>query len=306
MIDQRIVENPHWNWMIVLYFFLGGLAGGLAFIGALAALFGGARMQPVVRWAALLSFPLTASCGILLILDLKRPERFWHMLIQSETLRPMFKYWSPISYGSWMLLIFSLLTGISFVAALVGMDRRGRLRRLEWLPRLLGGGPLGVLLQVLLLIFGYLFASYTGSLATATNLPIWSDTPLLGALFFVSGVSTALATLMLLLLRGRASHELLLRLEDADRWAILLELALLVIFAVLLGNLLLPLLATRYGLVLVIGTLLLGLLIPLALQLVPGVRRGTALLSAVLVLIGGFALRYALIYVGQEIVIAGR
>lgn len=306
MIDQRIVENPHWNWMIVLYFFLGGLAGGLAFIGALAALFGGERMKPVVRWAALLPFPLTVICGILLILDLKRPERFWHMLIQSETLRPMFKYWSPISYGSWILLVFSLLAGISFVAALVGMDRRGRLRSLEWLPRLLGGGPLGVLLQVLLLIFGYLFASYTGSLATATNLPIWSDTPLLGALFFVSGVSTALATLMLLLLRGRASHDMLLRLEEADRWAILLELALLALFAVLLGNLLLPLLASRYGLVLLIVTLVLGLLIPLALQLLPGVRRGTALLSAVLVLIGGFALRYALVYVGQELVIAGR
>ena len=40
------------------------------------------------------------------MVDLGRPERFWHMMIQSETFRPMFKWWSPMSAGSWGLSAF--------------------------------------------------------------------------------------------------------------------------------------------------------------------------------------------------------
>jgi protein NrfD len=304
---DRIVESPHWNWLIVLYFFLGGLAGGIAFIGALAALAGGQRMQSVVRWAALIPFPLLSICGILLIVDLGRPERFWHMLIQSETWLPMFKYWSPISYGSWLLLLFSGLALINFIAALVGDRESGWLRRLSWLPRLLDGGLLGGLFQILLLIVGYLFASYTGALVTASNQPIWSDTPLLGAVFFISGVSTALATLILLLSRDRAEHETIARLEVADNWAMALELLLLIIFLVFLGNLAAPLLRTQYGIGLLVGTIGLGILVPLLLH-----WRGRAfghmsgVIAALLALVGGYVLRWAVVYVGQEIVVAGR
>jgi formate-dependent nitrite reductase membrane component NrfD len=304
---DHIVESPHWNWMIVVYFFLGGLAGGLAFIGALAALFGGERMKPVVRWAALLPFPLLAICGVLLIADLQRPERFWHMMIQNKTWWPMFKYWSPISYGSWILLVFSGLAFINFVAALVGNRETGWLGRLRWLPRLFQGGLIGGLFQMLLLIFGYLFASYTGALVTATNQPIWSDTRLLGAVFFISGVSTALATLILLLSRGKTDHEVVERLETADNWAMLLELGTIALFLIFLGGLVVPFVTHRYGLTLLIGTVGLGILVPLVLHWRPElIGRATPLVAALLALVGGYALRYAIVYAGQEIVVAGR
>ena len=166
---DRMVAAPEWHWLIVFYFFIGGIAGGIAFIGALAALAGDERMKPVVYWAAFIPFPLALICGVLLILDLTRPERFWHMLLQSETFWPMFKYWSPISYGSWLLLGFSGLAFIHLVAALVGDHQSSFLGRLSWLSRLLGGGLLGRLFQALLLIFGYLFASYTGTLVRASR-----------------------------------------------------------------------------------------------------------------------------------------
>jgi formate-dependent nitrite reductase membrane component NrfD len=304
---DRFVESPHWNWMIVVYFFLGGIAGGVAFIGALAALAGGARMRPVMRWAGLIPFPLLGICGILLILDLGRPERFWHMLIQSETFWPMFKYWSPMSYGSWILMIFSGLAFVSFVAALVGNRETGFLARLRWLPRLLEGGILGRLFQVLLLMFGYLFASYTGALVTATNQPIWSDTPLLGAVFFISGVSTALATLILLLHREQGEHETVAQLETADNWAMVLELVLLIVFLVFLGSLAARLLTTKYGIGLLIGTIGLGILLPLLLHWRPSLfGRRSPLVAAVLALVGGYVLRWAVVYAGQEIGVAGR
>lgn len=305
----RIVESPHWNWMIVLYFFFGGLAGGLAFVGGLAALFGGDRMRPVVRWSALLVLPLILVCLVLLVADLGRPERFWHMLIQSNTFLPMFKYWSPISYGSWILFVFSILAGINFVAALIGNGRTGVPGLLNWLPRLIDGGFIGGLFQFLLLLFGYLLASYTGSLATASNVPIWSDTPMLGAVFFASGVSTALATLILLLYRtgDRVDHDTIAKLESADNWAMLIELGTIALFLALLGTLFWPFITHFYGIVLLVGTVGLGILIPLLLHSRPRLLGGRApLLAATLALIGGYALRYAIVYVGQEIVIAGR
>ena len=57
-MEPRIVSDPHWGWYIIFYFFFGGIAAGAACIGALAALFGGQRMRPVVRLAALIPYPL--------------------------------------------------------------------------------------------------------------------------------------------------------------------------------------------------------------------------------------------------------
>ena len=44
------------------------------------------------------------------------------MLIQSERGVPMFKYWSPMSIGSWAVMIFGLFAFLSFLAALAEVD----------------------------------------------------------------------------------------------------------------------------------------------------------------------------------------
>ena len=74
---------------------------------------------------------------------------------------------------------------------------------------------------------------------------------------------------MILLARARpavsaASFE---HLRHADLWALLLELVVFVIFLISLGGLLLPVMHTAHGKLLVIGTLVLGLLLPLVLLL---------------------------------------
>ena len=102
MPSTFFTESPHWRWLIVAYFFFGGLAGGSYFIATMLELFG--RDRRLARLGYLAAFPLACLCGLLLTLDLGRPERFWHMLIQSETLRPMIKPWSPMSLGAWALL----------------------------------------------------------------------------------------------------------------------------------------------------------------------------------------------------------
>ena len=137
---------PHWRWLIVFYFFLGGIAGGAYLIAALLDLFGRPGDRPLARLGYLVAFPLTVICGILLVLDLTRPLRFWHMLLASETLTPMLKWWSPMSVGAWALLAFGAFTLLSFLAVLAD---DGRLR---WrsLPRLRPPGILGTIVVVLL------------------------------------------------------------------------------------------------------------------------------------------------------------
>src|ERR1051326_6986742 len=124
----RITVAPEWEWLLVWYFFLGGLAAGLYFMAALIELVGSERDKAMAKVAYYYAFPLAVVCGVLLIMDLGRPERFWHMLIQSETRRPMFKYWSPMSVGAGALLFFGGLALLSFMGVLAE-DRRLRLGR---------------------------------------------------------------------------------------------------------------------------------------------------------------------------------
>lgn len=301
MEPGRIVASPEWGWWVVWYFFFGGIAAGAYFIGALIDLFGAERDRPIARLAYYIAAPLVALCGILLIVDLGRPERFWHMLIQSNTGLPMFKYWSPMSIGAWALMLFGLFSGASFAGALAEDGRLG-LGRFAGLARRLHYGPIGTLFELAGAGVGFFIASYTGALLTATNQPIWSDSTLIGALFLASAASTGIATMLLILrFRRAAPPDSLESLERTDRWAMLLELVLLVAFVVSLGGLAPLLLGSGYGILLLVGTLLVGVLIPLLLNWRPSLLgANSSAVAAVLALIGGLILRYAIVMSGQH------
>lgn len=302
----RIVAHPEWGWWVVVYFFLGGIAAGAYFIGALIDLFGHERDRGISRVAYYLAFPLVAICGILLIVDLARPERFWHMIIQNQTFWPMFKYWSPMSIGAWALLLFGGFSFASFVGELAVNNRFG-LGRFSGLAERLHRGPLGILFELGGAAVGFFIAAYTGALLTATNQPIWSDSNWIAALFLSSAASTGIATLLLILsFRREAPRDSIANLERTDRWAMLLELVALLAFLASLGALLPALLASSYGILLLLGTLLAGILIPLVLSWRPLFGARTTVVAAALVLVGGFILRYAVVMSGQELAIAGR
>lgn len=306
MIEERIVAAPHWEWWITLYFFLGGIASGAYFIGTMIDLFGRERDRPIAKAAYMIAFPLVVLCGIFLIVDLGRPERFWHMLIQNNTFRPMFKYWSPMSVGSWGLSAFGAFSFASFVGALAEDNHFG-LGRFGKLASYLHRGPVGVVFQVLGTLSGFFLAAYTGALLTATNQPVWSDSSWIAALFLASAASTGIAALYLVLaLWGHSSHRDLVNLERTDLWAMGLEGALLVIFFISLGSLAVPLLASPYGLLMVFGTGLLGIILPVILIARPTLLgRNSHIAAAVLVLIGGFILRYAMVFAGERLAVAG-
>jgi len=295
-MPQHFVAPPQWEWYIVWYFFLGGLAGGAYLIGTLLRLLGDPRDEGAARLAFLVAFPAMAICPLLLTLDLGHPLRFWHMMVNSRTWALNFKYWSPMSVGAWALLGFGLFATLSFIEALV---RDGRLGH----PIARGiaavmGGALGRLFMVVGALLGLFVAGYTGVLLSVSNQPIWSDTWALGGLFLASGLSVSAATLAILARTRADAFATEGKLTRADRIFIVLELVLLVAFFATLGALAGRLFAPRWivlWLLVAVGTL-----VPLAMSRTPGAgRRGSPVLAGWLVLLGGLALRIVVVFGAQ-------
>jgi formate-dependent nitrite reductase membrane component NrfD len=303
------VADPQWGWWIILYFYLGGLAAGCYFLATLLELVGHVDDEPLARLGYRVAFPLVCLCAVFLTVDLDRPERFWHMVLQSEAVNHalaagwpmggwgemshafMLKVWSPMSAGALALGLFGLCSFVSFLGTFSPKGRLGRV---------LASGLVGRAFKVVGCLLGFFVASYTGALLTASNQPLWSGSDWIAPLFLTSAASTAIALLLLL---GRdipeATRE---RLERADLWALGLELSVFLIFLASLGSVLPLALATLDGLLLVVGTLGMGLLLPLCLRLElksPGDGRvPSAALSA---LAGGFILRYGIVRVGPAL-----
>lgn len=291
MPSTLFTEAPDWRWLIVFYFFLGGIAGGAYFLAALVDFFGRPTDRPLARLGYLIAFPLVIVCGVLLIVDLSRPERFWHMLIQVNTLRPMVKSYSPMSLGSWAVLLFGAFSFLSFLGALAERDGS----RWPALRVFRGPGILGVIITVLGGIFGLFLAGYTGILLSVTNRPIWADTTLLGLTFLISGASTAAALLILLGWRRRATLTGLRALERFDGWMLLFELVALIALVLSLGEIARIWLGLWGGLLLV-GVVGLGIVVPLLVLWRPrAFGSASGPVAAVLVLIGGFLLRVVVI-----------
>ena len=302
--DVGVPLPPRWGWYVVLYFFIGGLIAGCYAIACALDAMGDPRDRDAIRLGYSIAFPGVLVCAVLLILDLGRPERFWHMVIKSHHFpEPILKYWSPISLGSWVLSIFGLFAFISFLGVLI------QERRLRWPPLVRVAdtirrlpGPVRTLWLILGGFFGFFLAGYTGVLMVGTVEPVWHNAIPLGGLFLASGLSTSYALLILLLARRRRGHtdSTVVKLAAADRWALVLEAALLLLVLVPLGALARPIVTGGYGAVFWLGVVLAGLIIPMALDLR---RRGNVerqhRLRAALVLGGGLVLRFVIVMAPQ-------
>ena len=297
--DTFFTTPPDWTWWIIPYFFIGGIAGGAMALGGFLHLVGRDADRPVIRLAYYVAFIGAVLSGLLLVIDLGRPLRFWHMLLQSETLRPMFKWWSPMSFGAWALLLFGL---VAFLLMLGALSESGRARSAMLRP--LSRGIIAKLLAVSGILLGFFLAGYTGVLVSVTNRPVWADSNWLGMLFLFSGASTGAALLILLGGRDIAANtrERLSRFDDV---ALVLELIVLVIFLVSLGA------AARvflgwWGVLLLFGVVIAGILLPLA------ISRGRVsrfahphAAAAGFVLLGGLLLRMVVLLSSESVHLAG-
>jgi formate-dependent nitrite reductase membrane component NrfD len=218
---EHFAAPPDWGWWIAGYFFLAGLAGGSYTLATILRIWGGASDGPVVRIGYLVALPLVVVCGAFLTIDLGQPMRFWHMMINVTPGAPLlnFKYWSPISVGTWALLAFGIFSFVSFLEALARPPSGGLGR--AW-------AAVGSLVALFL-------ASYTGVVLSVSNEPVWSDSWAIGALFVASALSGSAALLLWLARYRAAAPSTARRLLRADRSFAILELLAIVLFFITLA-----------------------------------------------------------------------
>lgn len=296
--DTFFTEAPHFRWFIILYFFIGGISGGALLLAGLVRLFGRPEDRAFVRLASYLSLVGAVLSGIILTVDLGVPLRFWHMLIQNNTGRPMFKWWSPMSVGVWGLLFFG------FFAFLASLGMLAESERPRWRAfRFLADPPVVIFGAIGGIIGGLFLAGYTGVLLAITNRPVWADSSWLGLVFLLSAISTSIAALLLLGRWGRmgapATVAWLLRF---DRITLILELLAIIVFVISLGGAARALL-NGWGVLLVLGVIGAGIIAPLVLQ--RGRPLHDVVLSASLVLLGGFLLRVVVLLSSESIRVLG-
>src|SRR5947209_377809 len=297
--DYPVLKRPFWGWEIIWYFFFGGLAAGTYIVASIASLFGSQDDRVVARTGYYLSLLALLPCPPLLVKDLGHPERFLNML-------RIIKVRSPMSMGSWALFIFSLFSG---VAAVIQAARDGILGK-WWGARLLAALP-----QKLFALPGMGFAAflggYTGVLLSATSIPLWSRSKLMGAIFISSALSTSTALISIVLRLIGVPGKVLHKLERLEWTAMLVELTGLLTFLRNSGRAARPLVGNgpgehgatfwrfMFGGGLVLPWLLQSLLLLLGRRSGKTASMGGGLLISLLVLVGGYFLRHTMIHAGH-------
>jgi formate-dependent nitrite reductase membrane component NrfD len=228
-------------------------------------------------------------CAPLLIADLGRPSRFHHML-------RLFKPSSPMNLGAWALTThgaFATLTALRALAAKGKLPVPGELLLL--VPEeVLGTAGLPSALTL---------GGYTGVLIGTTSVPVWSRSPLPGALFMACAFSTGAAAASLLsTLTGQDTSAERAALAPLGLAFGTTELAVLGAYIATSGKAAKPLFKGNAALLLagaVAGGLggmaleLCGMRDPLRHRLYSG-------LAAAATLLGGACLRWALVKAGHE------
>jgi hypothetical protein len=161
--DRPLLQESVWTWAVPLYYYVGGVSGASAVLGAALQLRDAKGNSSAILRCHTVSTVGTFISGVLLIYDLGRPERFLNML---RVFRPT----SPMSVGAWVLTACS---GSSATAMAFGDSLFGKLAGLS-------AGLLGTAL-----------ATYTGVLVGNTAVPVWSASRrTLPLLFGASAISS--------------------------------------------------------------------------------------------------------------------
>jgi polysulfide reductase chain C len=315
-----------WGGLIVAYLFFAGMGAGTLAVSALCTMLG-PRYRAASRLGALIApWPVALGTG-LLIFDLGRPELFYRLFMTIE-------WTSPMSVGSWLLTIFLILAFANLFLWIpdryrsrIPLPWRGHIARphgwkamtaetaSRWRRRL---AP--VLIPPALAV-----GIYTGVLLGATpTRPFW-NTPLTAELFLFSAMSSGTALLIVALWflqrRGwRPLHDGVLHLLTR------IDIGLIIVeFFLILPFILHQALGTKSqfeSIKLILGgeytwqfwlvVVLFGLMVPLTIEVTEVLKASRklpraggwldaygALTAALLVLVGGVALRWVFVYAGQ-------
>ncbi|MBI5029896.1 MAG: polysulfide reductase NrfD [Chloroflexi bacterium] len=319
------MENIEWGILVVNYLFLAGLSAGAFAVSSFATYIGGPHFRRVARIGALVApFPVAIGVG-LLVLDLGRPLAFYNLFL-------IVQFTSPMSIGSWLLTGFIFLS-LAYAALWLPAPFDNLLRLPSRLSDVLHFTRWHLLSintirrwHAILAAVGFPIALgvgiYTGILLGAIpSRPFW-NTPMVAQLFLFSAMSSGTAIVLLITALLGTRHES--GYEEERRLLVSTDMVLIVLEIFMIVPFLLHhalstqssassielILGGEYTAWFWIGVILLGILLPLfieAYDLFPVILKEGATryslvlsgLSAILVLVGGFVLRFVFVYAGQ-------
>lgn len=314
-----MTDGLNWGLPVIAYLFLAGVGAGALTVSASMYLRGSGRAAAThletARYGAFIApLPIMIGCG-LLVFELGSFEAGnWFRFLNLYKVINL----SPMSVGTWLLsvaIMVSLAYAYTFVPGAPGVpdERREAWRRmLAWVAVPLGMGT----------------AVYTGVLLGAMpSRPFWNS-PILAMLFLVSALSTGVAVILLaraLLAPAGRDAEAQSHLHDSGYLltasdVLLIGLEILVVFLFLIfayltvGDVKAAVTVILFG-----GSLAthfwfwfvaIGLVVPALIELyyvMPRLiyhgtfapPRGVEILVPVIILIGGFMLRYVVVVAGQ-------
>jgi formate-dependent nitrite reductase membrane component NrfD len=319
-----------WSWEIPVYLFFGGVVAGMMVLAGIAMLRvakGEDSKSFFSMQTPLLGFVLMNLGMLALLLDLTHRLHVWRIFTT-------FQWTSPMSWGSWVLIV---VYGVLLVSALIRLPDSwpwlaGKLPAIRSLSDAIVARPLWLTgLGWSNILLGIGLGIYTGILLnTMVARPLWNSA-VLGPLFLFSGLSAGAAMVHLssvIFTRNPAPSGLLggalasmiqplgpQRPEKQTADALIRsDIFFLAIELVLIGLLLLNLQTSSAShaaaaALIVSGpyawpfwgvVVALGLLVPIVWQALELSRRvAHTVVPALLVLVGGFTLRWVMVNAGQ-------
>lgn len=280
-MEERLKGGFVFGWKVIAYLFLAGVGGGAAAVGGAFRLIL-PEAEVITRTSVILGAPLVVVGCILLFFDLGRPQAAFRALSRPN------QAW--IARGTIILTAFIVFEVIQFAG---------------WIwpfGALMSDSSLFTFLNVVGGVFGVLTVLYTGFLFDTTrSIPFWS-TPILPLLFLVSGVSTGIfAVMLVLLLSGLPVDEEISLLSRIDLFLILFEG--LILFFYLHG--MHEVTAARASVRRLVkddlssafwgGVVVLGLLIPFLIEAFLADRVFATVMACLSGLLGGFYVRYVVV-----------
>jgi formate-dependent nitrite reductase membrane component NrfD len=286
-----------WHWQIPVYLFLGGLAAGIMFFAGLFTILGKEKvMEATVKWAMFI-VPGALVIGLIaLFLDLKHQLYFWRLytVIRLE---------SPMSWGAWTLMIITPVS-MMWVASYI----KDAIPEWNWRFKILENMEKLIIqyrkhLAWIMMLYAVILGIYTGILLSAFNArPLWNNS-ILGILFLVSGMSTGVATIMLIS-KNHVERKIMAQID-----LVLIIVELFLITHMIMGFLAGPsvqleaanlFLGGQFTVSFWVFVVILGLIFPAVLEALELIGyKIPVVVPAVLILIGGLVFRFVMVEAGQ-------
>lgn len=299
-------QNPYidpelhvWHGEVAVYLFLGGLVAGLMMILGVYRLWKPTRARSrsleLLPWLA----PVLLTIGMVFLwLDLANKLNAWRFYL-------IWRFTTPMSWGAWILIAVYPVSILFAWNESPQIIRERGLARLPWLRGLsdwAGKHRRGLSFSTMNL--GILLAVYTGILLGAfAARPLWNS-PMLGPLFLASGISSGAALILLFRIdpeERRLANVLDMAVLGAEMGIIGLWLVGMAVggassqhaVSLFFGG---PYTAAFWTLVVAMG-----LLVPFIAEAIEYKRHETpGRAGAYLVLAGGLALRWIVVFAGQH------